>query len=191
MNKSHNQRPSKVRLQDFDASKGLHRGASRLKFGCWYMVKVLFFLSALPYPNALKVFLLRLFGAKIGKNITIKPKVNVHFPWKLNIGSHVWIGEEVFLLNFEQLTIGNNVCISQRTFLCGGNHDFRTPAMDYRNGPITLEDGCWIGACCFIGPGVTIGVDTVIAAGSTVTHNIAPNLVTRVQPETFQKSRWE
>ena len=181
---------SRVKLQDFDASKGLDRGASRIKELFWYLTKVLFFLSAMPYPSRFKVFLLRLFGAKVGKNITIKPRVNIHFPWKLRMGSYVWIGEESFLLNFEPLTIGDNVCISQRAFICGGNHDFRTPAMDYRNAPIVLEDGCWVGACSFVGPGVTIGVDTVIAAGSIVTSNVASGLVCRISPPEFNKPRW-
>lgn len=181
---------SKVKLKNFDASKGLDRGASRIKELFWYMTKVVFFLSALPYPSGIKVFLLRLFGAKVGHHVTIKPRVNIHFPWKLQIGSHVWIGEEAFLLNFEPLTIGDNVCISQRAFICGGNHDFRSPSMDYRNGPIILEDGCWVGACSFVGPSVTIGVDTVIAAGSIVTSNVASGLVCRIYPLEFNKPRW-
>src|ERR1700744_3034048 len=94
---------SKVRLKDFDASKGLDRGAGKLKEICWYLVKVIFFLSALPYPSSFKCFLLKMFGAKLGKSIYIKPRVNIHLPWKLEIGSDVWIGEEVFILNFEKI----------------------------------------------------------------------------------------
>lgn len=182
---------SKVSLKDFDSSVGLDRGASRLKELCWYMVKVTFFLSALPYPSGLKTKLLRFFGAKIGKGVVIKPRVNIHFPWKLEIGDHTWIGEEAFLLNFEKLTIGNNVCISQRSFLCGGNHDYRNPTMPYRNGPIILKDGSWVGACCFIGPNVTVGKDTVITVGSVVVSDLEENRVI-TKPITSQiKVRWK
>ncbi|WP_435654683.1 WcaF family extracellular polysaccharide biosynthesis acetyltransferase [Cellulophaga baltica] len=182
---------SKVSLKDFDSSVGLDRGASRLKELCWYMVKVTFFLSALPYPSGLKTKLLRFFGAKIGKGVVIKPRVNIHFPWKLEIGDHTWIGEEAFLLNFEKLTIGNNVCISQRSFLCGGNHDYRNPTMPYRNGPIILKDGSWVGACCFIGPNVTVGKDTVITVGSVIVSDLEENRVI-TKPITSQiKVRWK
>ena len=182
---------SKVSLKDFDASVGLDRGASRFKELCWYLIKVIFFLSALPYPSSLKTKLLRIFGAKIGQGLVIKPRVNIHFPWKLEIGNHVWIGEEAFLSNFEKFTIGNNVCISQRSFLCGGNHDYRNPAMPYRNGPITLKDGAWVGACCFIGPNVTIGTDTVITVGSVIVSNQeGNNVITKpIAPQT--KVRWK
>jgi putative colanic acid biosynthesis acetyltransferase WcaF len=181
---------SKVNLRGFDSSIGLERGAGKLKEVSWYLVKVMFFLSALPYPNGLKCVLLRLFGAKVGSGVIIKPRVNIHFPWKLKIGNDVWIGEEVFLLNFEQLTVGNNVCISQRAFLCGGNHDFRIPEMPYRNGMITLMDGVWIGASVFVSPGVTVGTDSVVTAGSVVTGNLLPNGIYKGNPLAYIKQRW-
>ena len=180
---------SRVRLKDFDAS-GFNRGAGKGKEICWYLFKMVFFLSAFPFPNFVKIKLLRLFGAKIGGGVTIKPRVNIHFPWKLEIGNDVWIGEEVFILNFENAIIGNNVCVSQRAFLCGGNHDFKQPAMPYRNGTINLLDGAWVGASCFVGPGVTIGIDTVVTAGSIVTGSLEGNGIYRGNPAVFIKSRW-
>lgn len=188
---SPNKFASRVRLVDFDSSLGLSRGASKVKEISWYLVKLIFFLSALPYPSSLKVSILRAFGAKVGEGVVIKPRVNIHFPWKLEIGNYVWIGEEVFILNFEKISIGNNVCISQKAFLCGGNHDYRQPSMPYRNGPITLHDGCWIGACSFIGPGVTVGVDTVVTVGSVVTSDVGSNLICRKSPPEFSKERWK
>ncbi|UPK71955.1 WcaF family extracellular polysaccharide biosynthesis acetyltransferase [Chitinophaga filiformis] len=181
---------SQVRLKEFNASEGLDRGAGKLKETCWYLVKMLFFLTAFPVPSGVKVRLLRLFGAKVGSGVVIKPRVNIHFPWKLEIGNDVWLGEEAYLLNFEPLVIGNNVCISQRAFLCGGNHNFRHPAMPYRNAPITLMDGCWVGACVFIGPGVTVGTDTVITAGSVVTASVAQNGIFKGNPLAFVSERW-
>jgi putative colanic acid biosynthesis acetyltransferase WcaF len=181
---------SKVRLKDFNSAIGLDRGAGTLKEITWYFVKMIFFLSSFPFPSSIKCFLLKLFGAHVGQGVVIKPRVNIHFPWKLRIADDVWIGEEVFLLNFEQLTIGHDVCISQRAFLCGGNHDFKDPTMPYRNGPITLMDGCWIGAGCFVGPNVIIGVDTVVAAGSVATQSLNGNGIYKGNPITFVKTRW-
>jgi putative colanic acid biosynthesis acetyltransferase WcaF len=181
---------SKVKLSNFDSSKGLDRGVGKLKEVLWYFVKMIFFLSAFPYPNALKTFLLKLFGAKVGSGVVIKPRTNIHMPWKISIGNYVWIGEEVFILNFEPTYIGNNVCISQRAFLCGGNHDYLDPTMPYRNGPICLQDGSWVGACCFIGPNVTIGADTIVSAGTIVTRSLGKNGIYRGNPAVYIKDRW-
>lgn len=180
---------SRVNLREFDAG-GFHRGAGKVKELLWYLVKMVFFLSAFPYPNFIKVVFLRAFGAKVGSGVVIKPRVNIHFPWKIEIGNYVWIGEEVFLLNFEKIMIGSNVCISQRTLLCGGNHDYKHPAMPYRNGPITLQDGVWIGACCFVGPNVTIGFDTVVTASSVITSNLNSNSIYKGNPAVYVKNRW-
>jgi len=182
---------SRVRLADFDATRNYNRGAGKIKIIGWYMVKMCFFLTAFPFPSGFKAALLRLFGARIGKGLVIKPRVNIHMPWKLEIGNDVWIGEEAFLLNFEKLTIGNNVCISQRVFVCGGNHDFRVPSMPYRNGPVTLEDGCWIGAASFVSPNAIVGTDCVVTACSTVTGSLVPNGIYGGNPAVFKKSRWK
>lgn len=181
---------SKVRLDLFPI-KEFDRGAPKFIEVCWYLVKIIFFLSSFPFPIFLKVFLLRVFGSKVGKGLVIKPRVNIHFPWKLSIGDNVWIGEEAFFLNFEKLSIGNNVCISQRAFLCGGNHDFRDPTMAYRNGPINLKDGCWIGASVFVGPNVSIGVDSILSAGSVVTKDVPNNVILKGNPASIVGQRWK
>lgn len=180
----------KVRLDLFNSKLGLDRGASKAKEMLWYAVKVVFFLSAIPYPSKLKVFLLKAFGAKVGKGLIIKPRVNIHFPWKLVVGDNVWIGEEVFLLNFELLTIGNNVCISQKVFVCGGNHDYKDPTMPYRNGVIVIEDGSWVGAASFVGPNVKIGINSIVSVGSIVTKSLPENGVFSGNPLQLVKERW-
>ncbi len=181
---------TKVRLNNFDPNYGLARGASKIKELLWYFTKMLFFLNAFPFPYKFKALLLTFFGAKVGKGLVIKPRVNIHFPWKLEIGDHVWIGEEAFLLNFEKLSIGSNVCVSQRAFLCGGNHDYKQPNMPYRNGPITLKDGCWVGAGSFVGPNVEIGVDSVIIAYSVISKSVPDNSIYGGNPALFIKNRW-
>ena len=180
---------SKVNLRKFNAG-GFDRGAGKLKEMLWYITKMVFFLSAFPYPNVIKVVLLKAFGAKVGSGVVIKPRVNIHFPWKIEIGNDVWIGEEAFILNFEKVVLGSNVCISQRALLCGGNHDYRNPTMPYRNGPITLQDGVWVGACCFVGPNVNIGFDTVVTAASVVTGDLNSNSIYKGNPAVYIKNRW-
>jgi putative colanic acid biosynthesis acetyltransferase WcaF len=163
---------TRVRNDLFDGGRDLVRGRTRPVEALWYLIKCVFFLSALPWPSSLKCALLRLFGARVGARVNIKPRVNVHFPWKLELGDHSWIGEEVFLLNLEPIVIGAHCCISQRAFLCTGNHDFREVSMPFRNRSIVVEDGAWIGAQAFVGPGVTIGSEAVVAAGSVVTKSL-------------------
>lgn len=180
---------SRVR-NDLFQPDGLDRGAGFCKELCWYVIKSIFFLSPIPFPQGLKAVVLRLFGAKVGKRVYIKPRVNIHFPWKLEIGDHAWLGEEVFILNLEMVQIGNHACLSQRTFLCTGNHDYHDPKMFYRNAPIIIHDGVWVGAQCFVGPGVVIDADTVVTAGSVVTRNLAAGMICSGNPCEPRKVRW-
>ena len=179
-----------VRNDLFDRTRGLDRGRPLVIEAIWHLSKCLLFLTPLPVPSRFKCFILRLFGACIGKGVVIKPQVKIHFPWKLTVGDFAWIGEEVFILNFEPVRIGAHCCISQRAFLCGGGHDYRQPAMPYRNGPIVVEDGAWVGAQVFVSQGVTIGTEAGITAGSVVTRNQPPTLVCGGNPCLPIKERW-
>ncbi|MFM8683322.1 MAG: WcaF family extracellular polysaccharide biosynthesis acetyltransferase [Chthoniobacterales bacterium] len=181
----------KTRLDQFDAEKGLDRGQSKAFEAVWYLLKCVFFLSALPWPMGLKRFLLRAFGAKMGEGVVIKPRVNVHFPWKLEVGDHSWIGEKVFILNFEPVKIGAHACISQRAFLCTGNHDYRDPHFSYRNAPITIGSGAWIGAGVFVGPGVEVGDEAVAVAGSVITRYVPANTIVAGNPASERGPRWK
>jgi len=156
----------------------------------WYLAKCAFFLSAFPFPSRLKCAVLRVFGARVGRSVVIKPRVNIHFPWKLTVGDFAWIGEEVFILNFEPVTIGSHCCISQRAFLCTGNHDYSKPDMPFRNRPISLEDGAWVGAQVFVGPGVTVGTEAVITAGAVVTRNLQSEMICSGNPCCPVRNRW-
>jgi putative colanic acid biosynthesis acetyltransferase WcaF len=182
---------TRVRNDLFDPSTGLRRGRSRAVEAIWYLIKCNFFLSALPWPSSFKCQLLRAFGAKIGRQVYFKPRVNIHFPWKLRVGDFTWIGEEVFLLNFEPIHIGAHCCISQRAFICTGNHDFRRPEMPYRNRSITIEDGAWIGAQAFVAPGVRIAVEAVATAGSIVTRDLPAGMICAGNPCEPICARWQ
>jgi putative colanic acid biosynthesis acetyltransferase WcaF len=181
---------TKVRNDLFDAANGLDRGHSRWVEAAWYLFKCIFFVTPLPYPSRIKVCILRWFGASIGRGVAIKPRVNIHFPWKLSIGDYSWIGEEVFILNFEPVNIGSHCCISQRAFLCTGNHDYRQLDMRYRNRAIIIEDGAWVGAQVFVSPNVTIRTEAVITAGSVVTKSQPAKMVCGGNPCVALKHRW-
>ena len=158
------------------------RGAPRWKEALWVVVKCLFFQTPWPWPSALRVALLRAFGARMGKDVTIRSQVNVTFPWRLNVGDHVWFGEEVVVLSLAPVTIESHVCLSQRAFLCTGSHDFRSEMFELIVKPITVRERSWIAAQVFIAPGVEIGVGSMVAAGSVVIEDVPPGSLVRGNP---------
>jgi putative colanic acid biosynthesis acetyltransferase WcaF len=180
----------RTRLDRFNPKLGLDRGRSRFIEASWYILKTLFISSTIPWPYTIKIILLRLYGAQVGHGLVIKPRVNIHFPWKLVLADHVWIGEEVFILNLEPITVGAHTCISQRVFLCTGNHDFRDPCFSYRNSSIHIASGAWIGAAAVIGPGVKIGEDAVISMGAVVSTDVPKNSILSGNPATLKGKRW-
>jgi putative colanic acid biosynthesis acetyltransferase WcaF len=181
---------TRIHHHDYKPREEFDRGRPLWFELIWYFVKCLFFLSPLPWPSAMRRMLARFFGAKLGDGVYIKPRVNIHFPWRLTVGAYSLIGEEVFILNFEPVTIGQQCCISQRAFLCTGNHDYKDPLFPYRNAPIVLGDGVWIGAQAFVGPGTVIGDEAVVSAGSIVTSSLPAGMVCTGNPCTPRKKRW-
>lgn len=148
------------------------RGAGVIKEGLWLVVSWLLF-RLCPFSfSALKRTVLRCFGAKIGRGVVIKPQVKVTFPWKLEVGDFVWLGEECWLLNLEKIIIHSNACISQRAFLCTGSHNYKLSTFDLITKPIVLGRGAWIGAGAWVGPGVNVGDEAVLTAGSVVNRNL-------------------
>jgi len=164
------------------ATGGFQRGASPLKEAAWWAVRALFFQTPLPWPSALRVALLRLFGATVGTGVVIRSQVNITFPWRFSAGDYVWIGEEVLVLSLAQVTIESNCCISQRAFLCTGSHDFSSPAFSLRTKAITIREGSWVAAGAFIAPGVQVGPGSMVAAGSVVMGDVGPRVIVRGNP---------
>ena len=149
------------------------RGIPRWKEAAWWLARSLIFAPIFPIPSLAKVAVLRFFGAKVGKGVVIRSRVNITFPWRFECGDHVWIGDEVLILSLDRVTIRSNVCVSQRAFLCTGSHDFRKPTFDLMTKPIEVGAGCWIGAQAFVGPGVTFGINSRCLAGAGVVEDVA------------------
>ena len=145
--------------------------AKKIWLGIWFLFQHLIFKSAL-LPSALRPTILRAFGASIGKGTFIRRGVRVHFPWNLIIGDDCWIGEEVWFINHERITIGSNVCISQRSIICSGGHDYRSASLEYAHKPVVIKDGAWVCLDAKVLPGVTIGECSVVSAGEIVRKSL-------------------
>jgi putative colanic acid biosynthesis acetyltransferase WcaF len=163
-------------------------GAGILKRGVWYILNACFINSPNPF-NGLKIALLRTFGASVGTNVTIKPSVNIKYPWRLVIGNSVWIGEQVWIDNLENVQIGNNVCISQGALLLCGNHNYKKSTFDLMTGKIILEDGCWIGARAIVCGGVTCFSHSVLTVNSVTSGNLAEYSIYSGNPAVKVKDR--
>lgn len=151
------------------------RGLLTISLWRWFGMPLLKHLPCETYFggffNNIKVGLLRLFGAKIGRNLVIRA-CEIYYPWNLVIGDNVWIGYEANLYNLVPIRLGNNTCVSQRAFLCTGSHDVSEPHFGLIVGEIVLKDAAWVAASVFVGPGVTLHEGAVAAAGSVVVKDI-------------------
>lgn len=170
-----------MNLAIYDNSE-FDRGAPRWKEALWFVTRSIFFQTPWPLPSAFRIFLLRIFGAKIGRAVVIRSNVNVTFPWRLVVGDHVWIGEEVHILSLAQVTIGSNVCLSQRAFICTGSHDVGRNDFKLKVAPILIRDEVWVAAAAFIAPGVTLNRGAVVAAGAVVFRDVAINTIVQGNP---------
>lgn len=161
----------KIDLANYDNS-WYHPGGSFLKRLFWYFINALFFINPLNPSSRIKIGLLRLFGAKVGKGVVIKPGVNIKYPWNLEVGNYTWIGENVWIDNLVKIVIGNNVCISQGAMLLCGNHNYKKQTFDLMVGEIILEDGAWVGAKSIVCPGVTLHTHSMLGVLSVANRDL-------------------
>jgi len=155
----------------------------------WFVVNALFFINPINPFSCVKVSILRLFGAKMGRGVTIKPLVNIKYPWLLEVGDYSWIGERVWIDNLVKVEIGKNCCLSQGAFLLTGNHNYKKVTFDLMVGKVILEDGVWIGAGSIVGPQVTCKTHSVLNALSVASTDLEAYKVYRGNPATLIKER--
>jgi putative colanic acid biosynthesis acetyltransferase WcaF len=164
-------------------------GAPLWKQLLWYFIGSPLVQSyALPL-SALKVQILRWFGAAIGTGVRIKPGVRIKFPWRLVVGDHAWIGEDAWIDNLALVTIESHVCISQGVYLCTGNHDWSDENFQLKVAPIYIEQESWIAARCVIGPGVRVGQGAVLTLGCVVGRSLPGMMVYAGNPAEAVKVR--
>lgn len=178
----------KIDLLNFDNS-WYFSGRGVLVRTIWYFVNAFFINSSINPSSVLKAALLRLFGARIGSGVVLKPSISVKYPWHLEISDNSWIGENVWLDCLAPIKIGHDVCVSQGVYICTGNHDWSDPAFGLMVAPVTIEDGAWIGARATIGPGVRVGAHGVITIGTVVVKDTEPYSIYSGNPAAFLRLR--
>jgi putative colanic acid biosynthesis acetyltransferase WcaF len=169
------------RLDKFRVPDGF-RGRSALVVLLWQLVQATLF-SLSPQPlYAWRRGLLRVFGAKVGRKVLLRPTARVTYPWKVEIGDFSWIGDHVEIYSLDKITIGCHSVVSQRSYLCTGSHDINDTTFAYVTAPITIGDEVWIATDVFVAPGVTIGRGAVVGARSTVLNDVPAETVAFGEP---------
>ena len=180
--------PPNIHLDRYDNS-WYRPGRSALVRAAWFFLGAPLVRAHWHPSSALRVALLRLFGAHIGQGVVIKPGVIVKYPWHLVVGDHCWLGEACWIDNLTTVRLGNHVCVSQGAYLCTGNHDWTDPTFGLMVAPIQLNDGSWAGAKSILAPGTVLGTGSIAAAGSVVSGIVPDFEIYAGNPAAFSKRR--
>jgi putative colanic acid biosynthesis acetyltransferase WcaF len=165
------------------------RGKNIFYVQIWWLVHSTLFAMSPQVFYRWRVFLLKLFGAKVGRHVIIRPSVKIVYPWKLTIGDYSWIGDNVELYTLGEIIIGENTVISQRSYLCTGGHDYGKETFDIYAEPIRIGDSCWLATDVFVSPGVTIEDNCVIGARSSVYKDISKGSICHGNPAKFIRNK--
>lgn len=162
---------------------------SAVKKTLWYFANMFLFKTMFPFPSSLKSKILRVFGAKVGNGVVIKPNVNIKYPWFLEVGDYTWIGERVWIDNLTNVKIGTNCVLSQGAYLLTGSHDYKKESFNLLLGEIVLEDGVWIGAKATVCPSVTCKSHSVLSVGSVATKDLESYNIYQGNPAAKKRER--
>jgi putative colanic acid biosynthesis acetyltransferase WcaF len=165
------------------------RGHSGAVVLLWQFVQATLFAWSPQPAYAWRRWLLRLFGAKVGKRVIVRQTVRITYPWKVSFGDHCMVGDHVEIYSLAQISIGHDAVVSQRSDLCAGTHDYLDVTFPLVGRPIVIEDQAWVATDCFVAPGVTVGRGAIVAARSTVLSDVSAGVIVAGSPATFRKLR--
>ncbi|QGQ94352.1 colanic acid biosynthesis acetyltransferase WcaF [Paenibacillus psychroresistens] len=182
-------RANRIRL-DLYTQEGYSRGRSGLIVLLWWFVQGTLFRFSLHQMYGWRRWLLRLFGAEIGRKVKIRPSAKFTYPWKVAIDDFSWVGDSVEFYSLDTITVGKHCVISQKSYLCTGSHDLTDVRFGLITKPITIKDGVWIASDVFVYPGVTLEEMAVVSARSTVTNNVPAEEIYAGTPAQYIKHRF-
>jgi putative colanic acid biosynthesis acetyltransferase WcaF len=165
------------------------RGKSAAAVQFWWLIQATVFKWSPQIAYGFRRWLLRCFGATIGTGVIIRPSVTITYPWQIEIGDYSWIGDDVTLYSLGNIIIGSHSVVSQKSYICAADHDYRDVQFGIRSRPINIADQVWIGCDVFIGPGCRVGQGTVIGARSSVFKDMPAGMICYGYPCVVVKSR--
>ena len=175
-------------LSKFSMPEGF-RGRHAIIVQLWWIVQALLFRPSPQFMYGWRRWLLRLFGAQVGRGVILRPTMTTQFPWKVKIGDYSWIGDEVVLYSLGEIHIGANAVISQRSYLCTGSHrPFEIDFPIYAE-KIVVEDEVWIATDVYVGPGVTVARGALVGARSSVFKDLPAGMICLGSPAKPVKPR--
>jgi putative colanic acid biosynthesis acetyltransferase WcaF len=175
-------------LETFGLPEGT-RGRSGFVVAAWQLAQATVFACSPQYAYPWRRWLLRLFGAKVGKGVLVRQSARVTYPWFVSLGDHCWIGDHAEIYSVAPITIGANAVVSQRSYICAGTHNHMQLNFPAIGKPVEIGDEVWVATDCFIGPGVRIGRGAIVAARSTVTADVKEATIVAGNPAEFRGKR--
>jgi len=177
-------------LQRLDRSSGFPYSFSEYsRRFLWSFVQATFFRWSPGRAFVWRKFLLRLFGARMVGKVFVRPTTNIIHPWLLEMDDWSVLADGVTVYNLGKISIGRHSVVSQNTYLCAGTHDYTREDLPLMRPPITIGNGVWVAAGAFIGPGVTIGDNSVIGACVVVVKDVPAGVVAAGNPARVIKRR--
>lgn len=169
-------------LESYRLPPDWHPGAPWLLQSLWFCFGAPLLATRWLPGSPWRVQLLRLFGARVGGGTRIKPGLRVKFPWRLVVGRHCWLGEDVWIDNLAPVRLADRVCLSQGAYLCTGNHDHSRSTFDLWPAPIEIGSQAWIAAQARLAPGTRVGAGAVIGFAAVVSGEVPSGAILRGNP---------
>jgi putative colanic acid biosynthesis acetyltransferase WcaF len=157
----------------FDSHRRNGRLSYLLKRFLWSCVQLPFWPRMPRVLSPLRIMLLRMFGARIGRGCAVG-SARIWIPWNLEMDEFAYVGNDAEVYNLAPVRIGANSVVSQRSYLCTATHDYTKPDFPLYSRAIVIGAGAWIAACVFVSPGVSVGDGAVVGACSVVTKDVPP-----------------
>lgn len=138
------------------------------------------FNTAAPDDEAGRLALLRSLFARLGDGAVLRPSLRCDYGYNISIGDRSFINYDCVLLDCNRITIGAEVQFAPGVHIYTATHPVdaatRRSGLEYAQ-PVTIGDGAWLGGGCIVCPGVTVGENTVVGAGSVVVRDLPANVV--------------
>jgi putative colanic acid biosynthesis acetyltransferase WcaF len=182
-----------VKTVDVSANRAARKWtrSELLRRAAWEMLRSPVF-AWTPRPLwAWRAAVLRIFGARIGREVHVHPTVKIAIPWNLDIGDHAALGDGVIVYNLGRIRIGKGATISQYAHLCAGTHDYRRRDFPLIKSTIDIGEGAWICADAFIGPDVVVGDYSIVGARAVAVTDVPAWTIAAGNPARSVRSRPE